>query len=340
MDHSLAAPPAPGREEVVGRYLLRNVGDGDDAGLVELFRRSFEREPDLFQPRTPALWRSKYGAAEGPFSCVAEDLESGALVAHAGGLATVMRCRGVRRMTVQCADHMVAPEHRGGVAGHSLFARLMYLWIDNFCGLDRAFLGWGFPSRRDFRIGARQLGYRRLRPVEPLILPVDVGAGARAAAAGAEASLPADAGALWERTSGALEIAVERDQAYLERRYGAASKRAYRIVSLPGRALAVVRPAAFEPRVALVLEWIVDRGDDEGAELLLDGVGLAARRLDADRLAVWVAPADPAHAWLLRRGGRPHVVPLRPTGRSWDPDLPIEAVDAAVHFSLGDIDYL
>ncbi|QDU66435.1 GNAT family N-acetyltransferase [Engelhardtia mirabilis] len=337
---SLSEPLAAGRELVVGRYLLRNVRPGDEVGLVRLFRSCFPPDPGVFQPSSESLWRWKYGAPEGPLSCLAETLDTGEIVAHVGGLAMPMRCDGKRRLTVQCADHMVDREHRRSLEGTSLFTRLMYLWIENHCGMGGAFLAWGFPSPRDSRIGERQLGYRALQPVRPLVRGIDRGAGARSASAGVVDRLPADAGELWERTSTLVRHTVERSQSYLERRYGDGTDSPYRVVALPGRGLAVVRPGGLEDRVAHVLEWIVDRDDHEAAELLLDGIDRVAGALDCPQTGTWLPTWDRGHDWFRSQGAVVHTIALRRTGRSWDPELPIEELDAGAYFSLGDIDFL
>lgn len=355
MDRARAAPAGAGRERVVGPYLLRDVRPGDERRLAGLFRACFGVNPSLFEPRTAELWRAKYSVGGPPRSCLAEHRDSGAVVAHVGGLALTMRCRGERRSTVQCTDHMVDPEHRDKLAGASLFAQLMRLWIDNHCGADRAFLAWGFPSRRNHRIGARLLGYSTLAPVVVLVRPVEPNPGDLAVASGTVEGLPRDAGELWERTREPAEFVVERDQRYFEKRYAGQRGERYRVVSIPGRALAVVREPALERGVALILDWIVARDDRAGAAALLDAVDCAALDLGCDRIAVWLPRGDRAWSWFLEHGSVEHGsvehgsvehgsterrVSLLRSGRSWRKELPIEAIDAGLAFALGDIDFL
>lgn len=335
---------AAGREEQFGPYYLRNARPDDAGGIVDLFRRCFERSVCQFQPRTEALLRWKYGAPTGSLSpgatsCVAVHEESGEIVAHVGGMALVMRCRGERRLTVQCADHMVAPEHRRLPAGSSLFARLMHVWIDNVCGLDAAFLAWGFPSRRDYRIGARQLGYRPLGSVRVLVRAVERRDGGARGPSELVPELPDDVGRLWEEVASGVSFGVERSLEYLRWRYADAARIGYRFVSLPGRGFAVVRAAALDEGVAHVLEWIVADDDREGAAQLLEGVERAVRELGCDCLSVW-APAGSSSEWFSNQGATAHELSLRPTARSWDPAVPIEELAATARFSLGDIDYL
>ncbi len=140
-----------------GVFLIRPFEEGDEEGVLSLWRAAFGRE----FPRD--VWRWKY--MDNPFGrlfmlCVTED---GLPVAAYASLPYRARWNGRDVLLAHPVDSMSHPEYRGSVGGRKgLFVRTVHRFLDVYAGPDAAVFVYGFPGERHFKLGRMMLGYDRL----------------------------------------------------------------------------------------------------------------------------------------------------------------------------------
>jgi hypothetical protein len=336
-------PPSAHEGGLVPPLVYRRVEPADAEALLALFRSVFGSEA-----RDQAAWRWRFEQAPlGHQSCLAEERDTGRVVAHIGGTPHTTLWDGVPRQTVECVDHMVAPGCRGGPGTVNSFSRLQHHWIDASCGRDRSFLGWGFPSRALYRVGRRFAGYRLVRSL-PVLLREDLPALEReipGVVVQRERDLDAtELDELWAQLAPELPWGLVRDGAHLRWRYGACPHRAYApIVARDARTgvargVGILREGGVAKDVATIMEWLVPRGDDEALAGLLAGAAAWARESGCCGLAVSGALAPHEHAALLDNGFAPRRSQLVLCARSWDPDVDLSQMRRRMRLSLGDLD--
>jgi hypothetical protein len=242
---------------------------------------------------------------------------------------------------------MVDPLWRRGLRSGALFGWLMGTWMERFCGPTMSFLGWGFPSRGDFRIGQRYLAYECLHMVEVLVhtsIP-DLAWSGASLVAGEGLGDERELAELWQRCRAGLPMTVERGPAYLRWRYRARPAARYVCTSVRDahgalRGASVLRRGGLAEDTLLILEWLVP-GDDEETERALLGLAAShARRLGCSSVALWLFPWQPAFERLRRLGFASHTTALCQTARSYDPATDLQWVREECAWSLGEIDFL
>lgn len=146
--------------EPARRFTIRGYEPGDEAGILELFARSFH------QPRTVEHWRWKF--QEDPWGrehiTLAFD-ETGSLVGHYAGYPVPFRCYGTDLVAHQIGDTMTDPavRHVGrGLTG--ILGRTATHFYETFCKGQVAF-NYGFNVSNIQKFSLRFLRSDRVEPV-------------------------------------------------------------------------------------------------------------------------------------------------------------------------------
>ncbi len=323
---------------------FRNVEPHDAASVLALFRRVFLADGTGNRSRESWHWRF-LTAPLGNESCLAEEPRAGCILAHVGGTPHATVWDGALRRSIECVDHMVAPELRRGLRRTSLFARLQRHWFSAYCRGDHDFLAWGFPSDVDFRVGQRFAGYSLVRTVNVLVCQDSsrfrhpAGITLRPAA-----RVGAEADALWAHCQPGIGCAVVRDAAHLSWRYDQCPHQAYALIearddadgSLRGQL--VLRRGGISPDVAMIMELLAPHGDDDALHALL---GEAARWTAGQQLCAlvaWFPECTREFGRLQELGFRVRPTPMLVAGRSWDPGIDVAAIRNRFYMSFGDMD--
>jgi len=332
-----------------GDFVLRGCREADSEDLVSLFQRSFEGNGATFAPSTLARWTWRYRAnPAGNRSCLAAHHGDGRAVGHVGGVPHATWFRGAELRSVQSVDNMVDPALRRGLQRVGLFAKLVNHWIDDTFDAGRCFLGWGFPTPANFRMGQRFSKYSLLRPVNVL---VHAGGELRGAPpTGLEAvrvaRFTADLDGLWRRTAPQFELAVARTAERLNWRYADHPTVVYALVEVRDRrdaslrGAAVLRRGGLAPDAALIVDWLAPRDDDEAVRALLEACRDYARGAGLDALVAWFPESVPEFRRFQEAGFHVRDTPILMVGRSWRHDLSIADVRRDLYATLGEIDYL
>lgn len=331
---------------MLSNHRFRPYAAGDCAPLLELFHRAYGAGGAA---RSVAHWRWKFERNPGgPRSLLAVARDSETVLGFVGGTAHRAWHDGVARSVVQSVDHMVDPECRRGLARLGLFARLKRRWIEEFCGHDRCFVGFGFPSTCDFRIGARVARYAHIQPVLALVHR-DLAALARRAPASPRAAkerrVPDDVDGLWATVRRELEVAIVRDAAHLRWRYDEHPDIDYSVVAARDeggalRGIAVVRAGGLAEDIATIMDWVTPRGDVAARRALLAGCARVADGLGAGVLATWFPASSPEFEAFQDEGFRVRYTPMAMAGRVWDRRLAADGLRRAFFLTPGDIDFL
>ena len=324
---------------------LRLYRPGDEAAIVGLFNRVFERLDPGFRPRGVAEWRRLF--ADNPDGHrIALALEAdGRVVAQYAGLGRRVRI-GEREVAASVAvDSMADPGLRRGLARRGPFVRAGELFAASFGGeadTRDAFM-WGLPERAAWRIGRRYLGYETVCNVKWLeldarVVEPELPAGLQVVEA---TDFPAALDGLFEAAApdhGALSL---RDAARLRWRFGADER--VRIAMARGPAgvagYAVARPGELDGhRGLIVCDWLVPAGQTEAARALRSWVVRATRRLGHAH-ALCAFPEVSAE-WLdfQRAGWRVRPSRFRLVARCYRPELSVDWLRRHWYWTLADTD--
>jgi len=350
-------------------WKVRKYRPGDEDGINELYRRAFGA------PRSPQEWRWKFQEAPAePPSLIYLAVDGHRIVGQYAVLFFRFLAGGRPVLAAQPADNMIDPDWRRGL-GRSRMQRALYRAIQEDPLRAVTAFGYGFPNREHYRIGRKFLEYRDLGPVEVRHRSLTwarhvrrlVGEGRPSRVWGrVEARVrgrllrfghPPLNGVrvtrlerfddrfdrLWDRVSGAFEVAAVRDRRFLQWRYGSRPACTYTILalergpSLLGYAIVAVRagPVRFG-RVADIL--------------CLPGRGLAERLLLSALEFFLEAGCDLAECWSPSGGVYQEVFsrffprripePVRAVWKRYDPGLEPSLFSCLSrwHVTLGDAD--
>lgn len=141
-----------------GDFLIRPYQNGDEQGVLDLWRNSFGRDLDC------SLWRWKY--LFNPWGrqimlCLIEEKEAVVMFA---GLPYKARYMDQECTVTHAVDNMSHPAYRGSISGKKgLFVQTAEVFFRKFAGPDRSAFVYGLPGERHFRLGSLLLGYRQLQ---------------------------------------------------------------------------------------------------------------------------------------------------------------------------------
>ncbi len=344
--------------EQQSHYEFRDSRASDVDSLVDLFNRVFGEGVGA---RDAAQWRWRY--LENPYgleSRVAVCRTSGHVIGHVGGYPVRLWQRsrdgvdGTVARGAQTVDHMVDPSARSGLKRRGVFARLMRSWVDEYCGADRNWIGWGFPSLANFRIGERLCDYSFMREVDVLAHTDVTALAQQCASAGCSTMIqldaPADVDALWTRWRRNVALGVVRDHAFLHWRYALDPGKHYAFVCVRDvatsalAALAVVRSGGLADDVATVMEWMVAPVDKSShAQTSRALMAACVTWAGQDKLAGFVTSTSTIAEDMrvfADLGFREHETGIRFVANSWAAHISVDDVRDTFYLALGDIDFL
>jgi len=310
-------------------YRIRVCEPGDEPELCALFQHVFGK------PRSLEEWRWKFessrelGASSVSHSLVALTSE-GDIVGHAGAVVLPGWFRGRSIPMVQVCDVMIHPEHRGGFGSNNLFTLLLRELLDRFAEqLPRAFR-YGFPGQGPYLVGERARVYERME----LALDMDVEPDSYSWSPWQAVPLGWDdlrLDRLWARRRRQLSLAVVRDRAYLDWRYGRNPSYVYHLTGV-----------VFLGRL---VGWVVSRSDGNRSllvDVLLPTFGLKTA-LQVAASNVVTGDASAAVVWLPallrdRLGLSARETPVMVTAMSRKSPIPTAEAHRMLYYTMGDVD--
>jgi 2-polyprenyl-3-methyl-5-hydroxy-6-metoxy-1,4-benzoquinol methylase/uncharacterized Fe-S cluster-containing radical SAM superfamily protein len=192
--------------------VIRRYRDGDEYGIVRLFREVFGRE------MSPEEWNWKYkGLENGEVRSVIIESISGDIVGHYGGITLRMIRNGREMAGVSIGDVMIHQKFRG-------FTRLKKLnafFVDRLLDESFSFI-YGFPTESTLMLPAVKLGmFERVEAVQEGVKDVVFSGGP---VRYLYSLFPMDfddkgVDELWAETGRRLKLSVIRDRAFFRWRY-------------------------------------------------------------------------------------------------------------------------
>ncbi|HVQ23973.1 MAG TPA: GNAT family N-acetyltransferase [Planctomycetota bacterium] len=340
----------------MSEFTVRLYQPGDEAGILDLFNRTFSEDNPGFVPRTPEYWRQLFERnPAGVQIMVAVDAQ-GRLIANYSSTPAFCSVRGEKRLCTQIVDTCVDKEWRRSLRKGSVFVTIGADFLRWFTTPGREpfddFI-YGLPNEKAFPVGTRVLGYK---PVHVPLYALVHGIGTETA--GFLASLSERAGNVtveelrsddWSEVArlflahkDEIQLGLWRDEAYLGWRYAPRPHEPYRtLLARRGGRLAgalVVRMGWFGHRVLPLVDWIGPGADVEAVAALLMGAGRIGVASGAGRLETWVTPNTLHHRTLTELGLRPEPTVFNLCIMVFSPDFDLEWAKANWFFTMGDSD--
>jgi hypothetical protein len=268
-------------------------------------------------------------------------LRDGRVVAHIGGLRSRTWIDGAERTFTQVVDAFTLPESTAGLARGKLFVRTAEAYFARCDERDELTYGW--PTPEHARLGARTLGYQRVRG--EVLLATELRRGAsRACSAERITSFDANARWLWERCASEWGASTIRDERWLSWRYLERPRSRYVLLGLRDAnanlaALAVLAPPSFlGPEVWLVVDWLVPSGEQALGRELLECIETAAEDHGARGVATLLPAWSPWFQRFQEAGWRAHESRLELYCRGFARRLDALFLDRSWWFQLSDSD--
>lgn len=326
-----------------GLFVIRPFEEGDEEGVLSLWRAAFGRE----LPRD--VWRWKY--MDNPFGrlfmvCVTED---GLPVAACSSFPYRARWNGRDVLLAHVVDSMSHPGYRGSVGGKKgLFVRTVRRFLDDYAGPDSAVFVYGFPGERHFKLGRMMLSYDRL-PRGILYLRTSTGdlrPVRRRFAAKIEPALQAGEAfsELARRAERCFPFAVTRDASFLKWRFFDHPKNTYRVWTYGSRFRKGIQGYAvvhIEGDRARLLDWFLMDGKDPARDFAAR-LGFELRNEGVSFIETWLPRGHFLAEGLLSCGFREEpeptgIVPAA-VSRSFHPELPYQWAAEHLFFTMADGD--
>jgi len=288
---------------------IRPYRPGDEEQLLRGHNR-------IFPARSLAHWQWKFrDNPTGQVHTMVADHEEHGLVGAYVTLPVHAKVEAATRIIGQCVDLWVLPEHRRHGPRPGLFVNLALAHYEEWGGAGETknsfHHGWPIAT---WRIGQKYLRYEMVRDWDFLFREMEPG-GFRPRATSAElevvtvARFGPDVDALWAEVAQETQLAVVRDQRYLNWRYADAHDAEYELCECRERAsgrlrgVAVVRKTDFViPGTCFVVDWVVPRDDQDATVALVAHAEQRATALGSSALATLFQHRDPRFLAFQRLG--------------------------------------
>lgn len=316
---------------------IRPYRPGDEVAINQGFNRAFGLHRSLEE------WIWKYPAEpEGRWIMLACG-RGGALLAHYGAVPVRLRVGAVTVRAGQISDQFSVPEGRQGLGAASTYIKTVNTFYSEFGAPQALAVLYGFPGERALRLGLARLGYGQMQPQPIAVWHRPAGRRGRlwtghTVRAGFD---PRSVDALWRMAGGRYRIGVQRDAAWLARRF--TNRPGVEYVHLIAHAHR--RPAALAVLRATkaTVQWceLVWDGISSRALAALDRVAASiARRLGAGGLEMWLGGDPVAEAELADLGWvrGPHPDRLMMVARSFHPEIDVASFSGQFYLTMGDAD--
>lgn len=334
------------RSDPAGRWTIRPYRPGDEAQILDLFRRVFGVD------RSIEHWRWKFQAnpVGHLYMRLAETLSGDLMGQYVGLPVRVAWGAGQAAIFTQIVDVMVDRRRRLGLKRPGLFAALANEYIGDYLVSGEVSIGYGFPTPEALRIGQRVAGYVPLHPVIRLVLDLcgqeDKRLSWRSRGLRVE---PVDrfgneVDRLWGRIGSGLGVATVRDARYLnwryadcpDTRYTALAARRWFTGDLVG--VAILRLGVEDQPIACLVDWLVPHGATPAAQALLAYCETVAREAGMTQLQAWFPTSAWPHHLLLEQGYQPEPTPYHLVALTKVPEVSLEWVKARWYYTMGDSD--
>ncbi|MFO0982540.1 MAG: GNAT family N-acetyltransferase [Planctomycetota bacterium] len=335
----------------MSKYEIRPYRPGDEQGILQLFNIVFGEGDPAFVPRTLAQWRWEY--AENPAGLhvtIAVD-PRGDVVAQYACLPYFAQLGGERVVAHQGVDSIAHPEHRRGLKKEGVFLATAKAFFAQWGRPDRVAFGFGFPNKKVYRLGLRQLDYVPVAAPVPTLhrnlfqKPDDdeVGGAELADQVIELAACDAAVDALWRRCQPDHQLALIRDAAYLRWRYLQCPYGPYRIHALPGadgslRGLIATRQDWMGPPIFAIADWLVPAADEAALARLLRFAVARARAAGQQRVETWMPASSPHRRAILARGFGEEPCHYNLCVKMYRPSLTLEWMKQHWYYTIGDAD--
>lgn len=261
----------------------------------------------IFPKRSLEHWQWKFGDnPTGQIHTMVAAHEQEGIVGAYVTLPAHASIEGQRRIIGQCVDLWVLPQHRRFGPRPGLFVNLALAHYDQWGGKgeDKNSFHHGWPIAT-WRIGQKYLKYEIVRDWDFLFREMHPGGfPERATSDDLEVRkverFDADVNGLWDRFAPETQLAVIRDQAYLNWRYADALDASYELYECRERSsntlrgITVIAKRDFVvPNTCFLVEWLAPRGDVDTTTAMVAIAEKRATELGANALATLFQHRDP-----------------------------------------------
>jgi hypothetical protein len=329
-------------EDPAGRWVIRPYRSGDEAAILDLFRRVFGVDRSLEH------WRWKFQENPAGRTIRLAQTPSGELVGQHAGLPVRVTWGDKTLVFTQIVDVMVDPRFRRGLKRPGLFSALVNRFIADCWGPWKVSAGYGFPTPEALRIGGRVAGYTPLHPVVGLVRELG-GAGRQRPPWSARLfrieevdRYGEEIDRLWQRLRPELAVATVRDSRYLNWRYADCPDTHYQMLAAFHRltgtpaGMAILRLWVRQEPVAALVDWLVPSR----------AVGLAlvarceeiARESGMNRLEAWFPPYSWTYRFFEELGFRASPTIYQITALPTSREVSLDWARERWYYTMGDSD--
>lgn len=279
---------------------IRPYQPGDEESLLRGHNK-------IFPERSLAHWQQKFGDnPTGQIHTMVAAHEDDGIVGAYVTLPAHAKVEDQRRIIGQCVDLWVLPQHRRFGPRPGLFVNLALAHYKEWGGKGESqnsfHHGWPIAT---WRIGQKYLKYEMVRDWDFLFREMEPGGFAKRSTSGElevrkVERYDADVDALWQEFSKETQLAVIRDQRYLNWRYADAHDATYELyecrekTSNKLRGIAVVAKRDFViSNTCFVVDWMVPNDDADATVALVAMAEQRANELQASALATLFQHRDP-----------------------------------------------
>lgn len=280
---------------------IRAYRPGDEHGLLQGYNQSFPT------PRSLAHWNWKFrDNPTGQVQIIVADHEQDGIVGCYAMLPVRVQMEGQEQIAAQGLDMWVLPQYRMHGPRPGLFVHLGNKNYELFTGPGegqcRFQYGWAVPN---WRIGQRYLRYENIRDWDFLFRVVPPGGlparpSSDALVVQKVERFAADVDALWARLKDESQLAIVRDQRYLNWRYADAHDAVYDLYECRERSggalrgvMAYRRTEFLFPDSAKIVDWLCPVDDDDTMVALVAQAERRASETGASVLATMFPQMNP-----------------------------------------------
>lgn len=331
-----------------GHYVVRPYVDGDEQGIIALFRAVFGAGDARLPGRDLAWWHWEFATRpRGAQIMLGIDAETGAVIAQYAALVARFTVANADEILTQPVDSMVDPAWRGSGA----FLATARRYFEVFGNANVCLASYGFPNPRAARLGRRQLGYiptfapittlhanlftaGRWQPLESHVSALRIVEVKR---------FGAEVDALWAKVRRAYPFALVRDAAYLNWRFADAPAPHHLYLALDAagdtvRAAFAVRERWCADSIVALADYLAAPGDDETLHAVLAFVVRRARAGGYGRVETWLPPRSRLFARAHALGLESEASPSSMVARFYRPREELQWYLDHWHYTIGDSD--
>ncbi|MBI2902626.1 MAG: GNAT family N-acetyltransferase [Candidatus Methylomirabilis oxyfera] len=325
---------------------LRPYRQGDEEGILALFKRAYNRERSL------AHWQWKFCQNPAGQQIILAVTGSGEIVGQFAGLPTWASKNGRAFLLSQAVDSMVDVRYRRGLKNPGLQVMLVRRFFQEYMGSGAGALAYGFPtavySRLLIRTGVGTVLHRIVELKRGLF---GWSGDLRKLSASLRYQIkrvsrfPSTVDRLWEQCREELPFAIIRDARYLNWRYAQCPDVQYVKLLATERwtgqaaGVAVLRLGYGARPVALLVDWLALGQPQNLAEALLQHCHAIATDSGQIRIKAWFPEYSHHFQFLKSNGYRATVTPRELAVQAFHTELYPEWIRGHWYYTMGDSDH-